>query len=35
MLPSKQALISGIIIFAICTLAYNKVPAVRKALGGG
>lgn len=34
MLPSKQAVVSGLIIFALGTLVYNKVPAVKRVLGG-
>lgn len=33
MLPGKKALISGVIAAAVFMLIYNKVPAVRKALG--
>jgi hypothetical protein len=33
-MPSKKAIISGLAIFAIGILLYNKVPAVKKALGG-
>ncbi len=33
MLPGKKAIISGLVIFAISMLLYNKVPAVRKVLG--
>lgn len=32
-LPSKGALMSGLIIFAIGILIYNKVPKVRALLG--
>lgn len=34
MIPKKQALITGLVIFAVGIFIYNKVPAVRKALGG-
>jgi hypothetical protein len=34
MLPSKKALIGGMVAAALFILVYNKVPAVRKALGG-
>jgi hypothetical protein len=33
-MPSKGQIISGAVVFALCMLAYNKVPAVRKILGG-
>lgn len=32
-MPGKKAIISGLIISAVFMLLYNKVPAVRKALG--
>ncbi len=34
MLPGKKALISGVIAAALFMLLYNKVPAVKRALGG-
>lgn len=34
MIPKKSALITGLVVFAIGIFVYNKVPAVRKALGG-
>ena len=34
MVPSKKVLVQGLIVFAVGILLYNKVPAVRKALGG-
>jgi hypothetical protein len=34
-MPSKQAIISGLIVSALFMLVYNKVPAVKRALGGG
>lgn len=33
-MPSKKAIISGVVIGAILLLVYNKVPAVKKLLGG-
>lgn len=33
LLPSKQALVSGIVVFALCTYAYNKSATVRRLLG--
>ena len=33
-MPSKGQIISGLVVFAIGMLAYNKIPAVRKVLGG-
>lgn len=30
----KKAVINGLLVFAVATLVYNKVPAVRRALGG-
>lgn len=34
MMPSKNQIIAGLLVSAIFMLAYNKVPAIRKALGG-
>lgn len=34
MLPDKKAVIAGVVVFAILMIAYNKVPQVRKVLGG-
>lgn len=33
-MPSKKAILVGIAISAVTLLIYNKVPAVRRALGG-
>ncbi len=33
-MPSKKAIVSGLIVSAVMLLIYNKVPAVRRALGG-
>lgn len=33
-LPSKHALIVGMLSAALLMLAYNKIPTVRKWLGG-
>ena len=33
-IPSKHAIVSGVIVFAIAMLIYNKVPAFRKVTGG-
>lgn len=33
-MPSKKAILSGLAIAAVFMLVYNKVPAVKKALGG-
>ncbi len=33
-MPSKKQLIMGLAIVAVGFLVYNKVPAVRRALGG-
>ncbi len=32
-MPSKKAIVTGLVIAAAFMLIYNKVPAVRKALG--
>lgn len=32
-MPSKKAIIAGLVVSAVFMLIYNKVPAVRKALG--
>lgn len=34
MLPGKKALISGVVAAAVFMVIYNKVPAVRRMLGG-
>ncbi len=33
MFPGKKAIVTGLIVSGIFMLIYNKVPAVRKALG--
>lgn len=33
-MPSKKAIVSGIVAAAVFMLMYNKVPAIRKILGG-
>ncbi len=33
-MPGKKAIISGLVISALFILIYNKVPQVRKLLGG-
>ncbi len=33
-MPSKKQLIVSVAVAAALMLAYNKIPAVRKALGG-
>lgn len=33
-MPSKKAILVGVLSSAIFMLIYNKVPAVKKALGG-
>ena len=33
-MPSKKAIITGVALAAAFMLIYNKVPAVRRALGG-
>lgn len=32
-MPGKKMIVSGLIVSAIFMLLYNKVPAIRKALG--
>lgn len=32
-MPGKKAIISGLVVSAVFMLLYNKVPAIRKALG--
>lgn len=34
-MPNKKQIIMGLAISAVALLIYNKVPAVRRALGGG
>lgn len=34
MIPSKKIIVQGLIVSAIALLVYNKVPAVRRMLGG-
>lgn len=34
-MPSKKAIVSGLIIFAVGMYAYNKIAPVRRVLGGG
>ena len=33
-MPSKKAILTGLAIVAVGFLIYNKVPVVRRALGG-
>lgn len=33
-MPSKKAIVGGLVSAALFILIYNKVPAIRKALGG-
>ena len=34
LLPGKRTIISGLLVTALFMFAYNRVPAVRKVLGG-
>ena len=34
MLPSKKAIVAGLLVSAIFMFAYNKVPAIKRVLGG-
>lgn len=34
MLPDKKVVIGSLVVFAVLMIAYNKVPQVRKVLGG-
>lgn len=34
MLPHKKAIVAGLLVFALGIFIYNKVPQVRKVLGG-
>lgn len=33
-LPSKSMILPSLVIVAVALLAYNKVPMIKKALGG-
>lgn len=33
-MPSKKQLIVGLVVAAAALLIYNKIPAVKRALGG-
>lgn len=33
-MPSKKQILAGLAIAAVALLIYNKVPAVKRALGG-
>lgn len=34
MLPSKKAIVGGLLVSALFMLAYNKIPAIKRVLGG-